>query len=274
MSRIENALEKASSMQTRVQRVSETAVAVEPERFAEARSVGPRNPGIVTLTQPDSPAAEEYRKLRTALLRGPLQSTRQPAVMVTSAVSGEGKSLTAVNLAVSLAEETDRSVLLIDADMRRPSLAEYLGLDAPTGLADCLRDGTPAASAVVGTGIPRLALLPAGKASRNPVEALSSPGMRSLIAELKRSASARTLIIDTPPALPFAETPVIGSMADGIVIVVREGTTTVEDLQETLRLVGETKVLGVVLNDMSEWPRNDRYQHYYRYYAARRRENA
>lgn len=274
MSRIEKALEKAVSMQVRAGRVSDAGGVAEEVRPAEARRVGPRNAGIVMLSRPDSPAAEEYRKLRTAVLRRASQNTRQAAIMVSSAVSGEGKSLTAVNLAVSMAEEADRSVLLIDADLRRPSLSDYLGIETPLGLADCLREGMPAASMVVGTGIPRLSFLPAGNAGRNIVKDLSSTGMRSLITELKRSAPARTLIVDTPPVLPFAETQVLGSMADDIVFVVRDGRTTTEELQEALHLVGAAKVLGVVWNDADDRWRAGRYQHYYRYSGRRPREEA
>jgi protein-tyrosine kinase len=277
MSRIENALEKASSLQARMPRRPDrsSSVVAEPAPVLVAPTIGTRNPGIVTLTKPESPAAEEYRKLKTAVLRQALSKNRQPVIVVTSCVSGEGKSLTSLNLAVSIAEEVDRSVLLIDTDMRRPSLAEYLGISVQKGLSDCLRDGTDASSVVVGTGISRLNLLPAGPSVRNPVELLSSPAMPSLLANLRRSAAEQILVIDTPPALPFAETPIVGSMADGIVLVVKEATVTVDQLKEALELIGESRLLGVVFNDVLDGSRNEQYQHYYRYYAGqRRREEA
>jgi len=272
MSRIENALEKSTSLHARPQPVPQTvALGRRPDERADPPFV-PKNPCIVTLTEPDSPIAEEYRKLKTTVIRLAMQNTKQHALMVTSSVSGEGKSLTAINLAVSLAQDVGMSVLLIDADLRRPNLMEYLGIKVKTGLTECLREGVPVLSAVIKSGIPRLDLLMAGKGVRNPVELLSSPSMRSLFEELKRQAPERSIIIDSPPVLPFAETQVLSSLVDSVLFVVREGATTVQELQDALEIIEGAKVLGIVFNGVTDRTMNNRYYHYYRYYAEQRHQ--
>ncbi len=269
MTMSENALDKAvSQRETRSGTLAAASDRKRDERM-EYR-LAPKNPCIVTLNEPDSPVAEEYRKLKTKVLRLALENTNQSVLVVTSSVSGEGKSLTAINLAVSLSQEMERSVLLVDADLRRPSMSEYLGVTAKMGLSECLHDGIPVQSAIVKTNVPRLSLLPAGKAVHNPVEVLSSPRIRSLFGELKQLAPDRTVIIDTPPALPFAETQVMSAVADGVLFVVKEGATTVQELRDSLELMAGANILGIVFNGATDLSMNNRYYHYYRYYAARR----
>lgn len=272
MSRIENALEKAVRLHELEQSTAssgETAAAGRPLHI-------PKNSLIVTLTAPESPAAEEYRKLKAMVIKLTQQDARRTVIMVTSANSGEGKSLTAVNLAISLSQEVSHSALLIDADLRRPSLAAYLDITADTGLAECLSDGVNASSAIIGTGIPKLDLLPAGKSVKNPVECLSSPKMKSILIDLKRRYPERYIIIDTPPILPFAETQIVSMLVDGVLFVVKEGGTTVQELQDSLDILKGTKVLGIAFNnvDVGAQGMNNRYRHYDQYYAARRRQQA
>jgi len=273
MSRIESALEKAV-------RLHEAEHAVPPPAAPSDKTVTngrplvvPKNPLIVTLTEPGSPAAEEYRKLKAMVIKLTQQDARKNVIMITSSNSSEGKSLTAINLAISLAQEVRHSALLIDADLRRPSLAEYLEITAKTGLAECLRDGLDPSSAIIGTGVPKLELLPAGKSVSNPVELLSSPKMKSLLIELKRHYPDRYIIVDTPPILPFAETQIISMLVDGVLLVVKEGGTTVKDLQDALDILKGTKVLGIAFNDVDVRAQgmNNRYRHYYQYYADRQR---
>jgi len=276
MSKIENAQEKAARVHELEHEVLSSA-----ESSGEAVESGlpllvPQNRLIVTLTEPGSPAAEEYRKLKAMIIKLTQQDARKNVIMVTSSNSGEGKSLTAINLAISLAQEVSHSALLIDADLRRPSLAEYLGITADTGLAECLRDGVNVSSAIIGTGVPKLDILPAGRSVSNPVELLSSPKMKSLLLELKRHYPERYIIIDTPPILPFAETHIISMLVDGVLFVVKEGETTVQDLQDSLDILKGTTVLGISFNDVdvSAQGMNNRYRHYYQYYAARQRRQA
>ena len=272
MSRIESALEKAVRLHELDHKVPPPA-APSGKTVTGGKLFVPKNPLIVTLTEPGSPAAEEYRKLKAMVIKLTQQDARKNVIMITSSNSGEGKSLTAVNLAISLAQEVSHSALLIDADLRRPSLAEYLDITAKTGLAECLRDGLDVSSAIISTGIPKLGLLPAGKSVSNPVELLSSPKMKSILIELKRHYPERYIIIDTPPVLPFAETQIMSMLVDGVLLVVKEGGTTVKDLQDSLDTLKGTKVLGVAFNDVDVRAQgmNNRYRHYYQYYADRQR---
>ncbi len=264
----ENARKSAVLQDRKLQRTAAPAAA---ERRRNGRPASPsKNPFIVTLNEPDSPVAEEYRKLKTKVLRMVPPERKQHAFAMTSSISSEGKSLTAINFAVSLAQEIGYRVLLIDCDLRRPSLNEYLGIAVRTGLAQCLMENAPVASAIVGTDVPGLELLPAGRAVRNPVELLSSERMRSLVAEVKRIDPERTVIIDTPPVLPFAETQVMSSLVDGVLFVVREGTSTVQEVRDSLELISGANVLGIVFNGTTDVAVSNRYYHYYRYYAARR----
>ena len=272
MSRIENALEKVAQLNAGADEAARQAETADPAAWAP--TLVPKSPYIITLTEPDSPAAEEYRKLKAMVVKLTAHDVARNVIMITSCTSGEGKSITSINLAVSLAQEVSYSALLIDADLRRPSLTEYLGISAERGLSDCLNDGTPAASAVIKTGIPKLEILPAGKSIRNPVELLSSPKMKMLVNELKRQHANRYIIIDTPPILPFAETQIISMLVDGVLLVVKEGVTTGQDMRDSLDLLKGTRVLGIAFNDVSAPAANNRYRNYYHYYAARGQRKA
>ena len=274
MSRIENALEKASNIRAKENAGSRPVVQLDSEKGEKKKLDAPKHPYLVTVTAPDSPAAEEYRKLKTMVIKLTKQDAMQKVIMVTSCTSGEGKSLTTINLAVSLAQDVSHHALLIDADLRRPSLDRYLGINAKIGLSDCLLDGVSPSSAIIGTGIPKLDLLPAGKGARNPVEVLSSPKMRALLGEVKRYYPEQYVIIDTPPILPFAETQVISMLTDCVLFVVKEGESTVQELQDAIEIMHGARLLGIVFNDATTGGLDNRYRHYYRYYAAKQRREA
>lgn len=272
MSRIEDALAKAARI-----REAESPDTISPMSFdsdvaSEETSWAPLSPYVVTMTAPDSPAAEEYRKLKAMVIKMTKQESSRNSIMVTSCTSSEGKSLLSINLAVSLAQEVGLRALLIDADLRRPSVASYLGIDASTGLVDCLRDGASPSSVIRRTSVPKLDLLPAGQGVRNPVELLSSPKMRSIAEDLRRSYPDRYIIIDTPPILPFAESQIISLLAGGVLLVVREGAVTAAEISEAVNILQGTRILGFVFNDVTGQSMSGRYRHYYRYYAEREQE--
>jgi exopolysaccharide/PEP-CTERM locus tyrosine autokinase len=194
--------------------------------------------------------------------------------MVSSSVKGEGKTITALNLAITLAEEYDHTVLLVDADLRQPSIHKYLGIPNGIGLSDCLMNGSSVGDAMIKTGIGKLVVLPSGSEINNPVEILSSNKMRDLVKELKERYPDRYVIFDTPPLLPFAESHAIASSVDGILLVVRDGYTSLNNLKETLNIIKGTNILGIVYNDV-EIDRFDgyRYYHYYKsYYSDKNKE--
>ncbi|MEK7307672.1 MAG: polysaccharide biosynthesis protein, partial [Nitrospirota bacterium] len=182
MSRIEEALEKANKL-----RESEDPKKSKPFKASTAglpASVKIDDSCIMTLSQPASPIAEEYRKLKSIVIRA-TKADFLNTIMITSAIDSEGKSLTAINLAASLAQEMDHSILLIDADLRRPLIHEYFGLKAKLGLSDYLTGKAELSNILIKTGIGNLTILPAGRNSKNPVELLSSDRMKTLVNEVK-----------------------------------------------------------------------------------------
>ena len=213
---------------------------------------------MVVINEPLSPMAEEYRKLKEAVVKMTKRERFDNLIAVTSATVGEGKSMTSVNLAACLAGEYDHTVLLIDADLRRPTVHKYLQLGARKGLSDCLREGLDVGELLVKTDIGKLSVLPAGTPIANPVELFSSETMRNLFREMKTRYSDRYIIIDTPPVLPFAETRSIAHMADGVILVVREGQPSLDQVEEALQAL-DTKVLGIVYNGAQVQQRSSYY---------------
>ncbi len=264
MSRIEKALENAI-------RRREPSPALEPllgnDQAIEA--LKPTNPNIIGFNDQRAPIAEEYKKLKSMILQMTKRKENCNTIMVTSAESGEGKSLTAINLALVLAQEYNHTVLLIDADLRRPSLEGYLGLKPALGLTDCLVDGIDVSQALIKAGTQKLSFLAAGKKASNPAELLSSNKMKNLVHEIKCRYHDRYIIIDTPPVLAFAETHVMSSYADGILFVVREGVAS-SSVIAALDLLNVGNVMGIVFNNASAERLKNRYSHYYHYYYDQR----
>jgi exopolysaccharide/PEP-CTERM locus tyrosine autokinase len=183
---------------------------------------------------------------------------------VTSAVGEEGKSITSLNLALALAQDYDHTVLLIDADLRRPSLHRYLGLKPEFGLVQVLKEKADLGDALIKTGLGKLVLLPAGGTVDDPVELFASNRMKELISELKQRYPDRYVIFDTPPSLPFADAQVLGAALDGVIFVVREGQARVKQVKEAIEGLKGANLLGVVFNDASSMPGQRRDYYYYR----------
>ncbi|MEO7862745.1 MAG: CpsD/CapB family tyrosine-protein kinase [Nitrospirales bacterium] len=194
------------------------------------------------------PFVDAYKILRTQVLHR-LRENNWNVLGITSPGYGEGKTLTAVNLAVSLAMETSQTVLLVDADLRSPSIHEVFGLEDCPGLADYLLDDQPVEDLLVHPGIGSFVLLPAGRAISNSTEILTSPKMLALVEEFKNRYPARIVIFDLPPLLHTADVLAFSPYTDELIFVVEEGKTTVEKLQRALTLVKNSRpVLGTVLN--------------------------
>lgn len=267
MSRIEEALKKASRLRDREEGQLERAVSAGPAmggapahdpgrapRKEIPQEVLDRVAGqhmLVSLNDIVSPAAEEFRKLKQNLVRLTKKKGFQNTIVFTSGTVGEGKSVTSTNLAISLAQEFDHTVLLVDADLRKPSCHELLCMDQGYGLSDCLLEGTDVSSAIIRTGIGKLSFLPAGTPMANPGELLASQRMATVLREMKERYSDRFLIIDTPPVLPFAESRILARMADMVVLVVREQRLSKYELNETLEALSGANVAGAVFTQAS-----------------------
>ncbi|QWV91856.1 XrtA-associated tyrosine autokinase [Geomonas oryzisoli] len=282
MSRIEMAMEKAAQLRkegipqqpgdgsaAEVDRSVHTqAPAGVPPTVPPERVLAPKHPFLVNLLDPHSPAAEEYRKLKSVLVKLTDGEPFKNAIMVTSSVPGEGKSLTALNLAVSLAQGLDHTVLLVDADLRRPSLHHYLEIEQGVGLADILKGTAEIPQAIVQTGLGKLSLIRSGSRVENPVELFTSQKMRVLVDELKHRYPDRYLIFDTPPLLPFAESRVLANIVDGVLLVVRERLPSQDELLEAYEAVKGPGLLGVVYNGADDVGHGERYSYYKHYQGA------
>ena len=225
----------------------------------------PTNPCVVTFNSPHSPVAEQYRKLKTMILKMTKNEFRN-TLLVTSSVGGEGKSITCVNLAVMLAREYGQTVLLVDGDLRKPSLQEYLGLKPVYGLGECLNHKIDLGRAIVKTGLPKLSFLSAGQQVADPAELLSSFWMKELLTEMKNRYQDRYIIIDTPPTLLYAETLALSALVDGVVLVVKEGVASLQGVRDTLDVLKGASVLGIVYNDVTHASLDGSYRNYKDHY--------
>jgi Mrp family chromosome partitioning ATPase len=198
-----------------------------------------------------SPLADAYKQLRTQVLRR-LNAEGWNALGVASPRRGEGKTTVALNLAVHVAQEIDRTVLLVDADLRRPGLCETLGIPGLKGLSDCLTAYTPIETLLINPGFGRCVLLPAGAPIENSSELLGSPRMRELAHELKRRYPDRLVIFDVPPLLESADGLAMLPLVEALLMVVEEGGTPAEDLVRAAQLAGGTRLIGTVLNKSRE----------------------
>lgn len=264
MSRIEEALEKAARLRPEVTSTTPSAPSVPKLHHPPpviSNGVEITNLLLVTANDPHTQAAEEYRKLKSVIVKLTKSATFMNMLMVTSSIGSEGKSVTAANLALSLAQEFDHTVLLVDADIRKPTLHTYLGLENKIGLTDCLLDGVDVKDALIRTGIGKLAFLPAGRSVPNPAEIFSSQRIKDFFLEMKNRYHDRYIIIDTPPVLPFAETRSLSAIVDGIVLVAKEGLVTLHNIQETIECLKGTNMLGIVYNEAAQEFHPDRYQY-------------
>jgi capsular exopolysaccharide synthesis family protein len=202
---------------------------------------------------------EQYRRL-AAVLHDAQAASGVRVVMIASAAVGEGKTLTASNLSLTFSESYRKRVLLIDADLRKPALHNVFRIDTSSGLSDGLT--SPAVSKLTVRQVSeRLAVLPAGRPSTDPMEGLISDRMRRLIDEAKETFD--WVIIDTPPLELLPDTHLLASMVDGVVMVIRADSTAHNLVKRAVDAIGRARILGVVLNHAQTISVSDRYHDYY-----------
>jgi len=207
------------------------------------------NDKVVSFFAPSSMVTEQFRRLRTLIIKPGLVNTPK-IIMVASAMSGEGKSLVAVNLASIIAAELHSHALLVDCDLRNPSLTRWFGLQEKKGLADYLIGEAEVQDLLIKTSIDKLSILSGGSIQENPVELVGSNKMKTLIQDLKSRYEDRYIIIDSSPILATTEPSVLNEIVDGIILVIKSGDTPRETIQQAVRLLNKNKILGVVLNNM------------------------
>jgi exopolysaccharide/PEP-CTERM locus tyrosine autokinase len=226
------------------------------------------DPRLVTLLDPSSQPSESFKMLRTKLLVLARERSVR-SILITSAEPLDGKSLVAANLAVSIAQGINEYVLLVDCDLRSPTIHRLFNLKAKAGMQEYLREGTSVDPFLAGTSLNKLTILPAGRPPPNPSELLCSVKMRALVEELKSRYDDRFVIFDSPPGQFMAETAFLANMVDGILLVVRHGKTPRNLIQNTLENIGRDRILGIVFNASDECRRD--YHYYYRHYRQRQK---
>ena len=205
------------------------------------------NDKVVSFFAPSSMVTEQFRRLRTLIIKPGVVNTPK-IIMVASAMSGEGKSLVAVNLASIIAAELNSHALLVDCDLRNPSLTRWFGLQEKKGLADYLIGEAEVQDLLIKTSIDKLSILSGGSIQENPVELVGSNKMKTLIQDLKSRYEDRYIIIDSSPILATTEPSVLNEIVDGIILVIKSGDTPRETIQQAVRLLNKNKIL--VLNNM------------------------
>jgi capsular exopolysaccharide synthesis family protein len=218
-------------------------------------ALAPQN-RLVCFADDESPAAEAFRllgvRLRHLRRERPLRK-----VLITSTIPQEGKSMVAANLACTLAQRTQQRVLLLDGDLRRPSLSQVFGLGRIPGLCECLQGERALAKCIYNLESQGFWILPAGSARRNALELLQSGRLSALMDQL--SALFEWTIIDSPPVLPLGDTSVWARLADGILLVTRQGTTEKRYLQRGLEALEPKKLIGALLNCSKSSAQSDYY---------------
>ena len=241
-----------------------------PDEWADAGQNGERRSRAVnvdllgmqrrSLLVPGAPRSqleEEFRLIKRPLLENirsvaAIRPKRANLIMITSAVPGEGKTQSAINLAVSMAMEMDRTVLLVEADVLRPSLLERMGISAPKGLMDLLAGEVEDLSDVLlRTNIPKLSVLPAGGARSSATEMLASSAMENLLDDLAGRYSDRVIIFDTPPLLSTTESRVLATHMGQVVMVVEAYATPLSVIKQAYAAVETHPVVLSVLNKYS-----------------------
>ncbi|ACS80479.1 polysaccharide biosynthesis tyrosine autokinase [Maridesulfovibrio salexigens] len=188
-----------------------------------------------------------YNLLRTQIFHR-TKRKKHNVLMVTSAMPGEGKTITSINLAISIAREVDQFALLVDTDMRNPSIHKYLGIEVEKGLTDHLLHDIPVPDLLIKPGINKLSFLPAGEPIKGSTEILGSPKLQDLITEMKDRYPDRYVVFDCPDLLHAPDALVFSSYVDGIVFVVEAGKTSREYVQKALNLLEGRNIVGIVLN--------------------------
>lgn len=214
---------------------------------------------LLSLTDSDSPTAEAFRLLGVRL-RHLRRHRSLKTVLITSTIPQEGKSLVAANLACTLSLKTQERILLLEGDLRRPSLAQKFGLGRNPGLCECLEGEQSLTSSIYHLDDSNLWILPAGSTPSNAQELLQSGRLSALMAELARWFD--WVIVDSPPVLPLADTSVWMRLVDGILLITRQGVTEKKQLQRGIEALESSKLIGALVNGSTGSAEQDYY--YYR----------
>ncbi|MDK9705892.1 MAG: polysaccharide biosynthesis tyrosine autokinase [Desulforhopalus sp.] len=196
--------------------------------------------------------SEAFRVLRSKILM-PLDGRQAPkTIMVTSVLPKEGKTFVTANLGIALAQCVDQYSLLVDCDLRLPSLAKLLGVPDDRGLSDYLRNKAELADLIRKTSMEKLSIIASGIPPANPAELLGSARMHGLVGELSSRYPDRFVIFDSPPLQVASESMVLAQVVDGVVLVVRYGVSTRSLVEKAIEEIGKQKIIGMIFNGHKE----------------------
>ena len=267
--KIKKAIEKAkASRQKIIQSTSSGASEMtnlsKSPLYSESRCVVPDKEifekNLCTCMYPDSPYLDAFKVLRTQIQKATLDRDWK-TLMITSVLTGEGKTFTAINLSLTFARAFDHTVLLVDCDLHRQNVHKYMGIESRQGLVDYLIDDVPLKDLIMWPGIEKMTLISGGRIVQEATELLTSSKMKSLVDELKSRYADRYVIFDVPPMLTGADAIAFASVVDCIIMVVEAGRTRMEDIKKALDLIPKEKFLGFVLN--KDDTKADSYSSYY-----------
>lgn len=249
MGKITEALRKAA--EDKLERIDKI-VRIREQKALVIKKIGDSrvDPRLVAYFDPKALITEQYKILRTNILS---TNAKRPlkTLVVTSSLHSEGKTVTALNLAMVIAQSTQKpKVLVVDADMRRGRVAKYLGVDHPTGLTEILTDKIDASEALFHIDMENLAFIAAGSVAENPAELLGSDKMRQFLADMKTQFDF--ILIDTPPIIAVTDPGIVGALVDGILMTIQAGRTQRGIVHRATELLeqSQSKIIGHVLTNI------------------------
>jgi len=195
----------------------------------------------------DSAVSDAYKAIRTQIMQK-MQDNGWRTLLISSALPGEGKSVTSINLAITFAKELHQTVLLVDADLRKQNIHKYLGYESSTGLTDHLVNSVPLPDLIVWPGVENLSIISGGQTVKDSTEILSSQSMRMVVDEMKNRYKDRFIIFDCPPILTCPDAIAFAPLVDAIAMVVEANRTSIKDLKRAKNLIPAEKFLGFILN--------------------------
>ena len=223
----------------------------------------------LSLANGSSPeTAESFRVLRSRILYPDDEAKVCRTILIASTAPKEGKSFVAANLGIAMAQGVDQYSMLVDCDLRRPSLAGLFGMPGDRGLADYLQKGTDLADLIQKTPVDKMSLLASGRPPANPSELLGSQKMHELVRELSERYEDRFIIFDSPPILAASEALVLAQKVDGVVLVVRHGFSSRTQVQKIVDLIGREQIIGVVFNGYETSFLEEKMLGQYQYYGS------
>jgi capsular exopolysaccharide synthesis family protein len=280
MSRVYRALEKVE--EERKQKAEEPSLRVFEEKTVLKKEIPPleftekkmdklelpaKEAPPVLIVPPHSFGAEAFRKLKTQIFLHPGNPPR--SILVTSAAPQEGKTLVAVNLAVAISKEIHSDVILVDGDLRRPSIHMEKS-QSGKGLSNYLSNGVPLSEILINSEIEKLRIIQAGSSTRKSSELIRSRKMVELLQSLKELGDNTYVVIDSPPIMAAADPTLLSTMVDGVILVIRAGYTSRESVQTAIKSIDRQKIIGVIFNQLDVKP-STYFSEYYRYYQYYRK---